>query len=52
MITWPKDYISTLGCGAKTEPAELPVAYREPIIRQATCGATAVSREDKLFNAG
>ncbi len=51
MITWPKDYISTLGCGAKTEPADLPLGYREPIIRQATCGATAISREDKLFNA-
>lgn len=52
MITWPKDYVSTLGCGAKIEPADLPTVYREPVIRQATCGATAISREDKLFNAG
>ena len=50
MITWPKDY-TIVGCGGKTDPKELPLENREPIVRHPICGTVGISFEDRRFES-
>lgn len=50
MITWPKDY-TIVGCGGKTDPKDLPLANREPVVHHPICGTIGVNYEDKRFES-
>lgn len=50
MIKWPKDY-TIVGCGGKTDPKELPLENREPVVTHPICGSVGISYEDRRFES-
>lgn len=50
-IVWPKNITLNI-CGASTEPQNLPLGFQQPdILRQPACGLSAISYEDKFYDA-